>query len=48
MKQLLANQLTLGLYLGHVIVLHWSHVYAFDIGHLGPNIFQAVTLIAIG
>jgi hypothetical protein len=27
--------------------LHWSYVYAFDIGYLGPNIFQAVTLIAI-
>jgi hypothetical protein len=27
--------------------LHWSYVYAFDIGHPGPNNFQAVTLIAI-
>jgi hypothetical protein len=27
--------------------LHRSYVYAFDIGILGPNISQAVTLIAI-
>jgi hypothetical protein len=27
--------------------LHWSYVYAFDIGILEPNISQGVTLIAI-
>jgi hypothetical protein len=27
--------------------LHWAYVFAFDIGNLGPNISQAVTLTAI-
>jgi hypothetical protein len=27
--------------------LHWTYVYAFDIGNLGPNMSQAVTKIAI-
>jgi hypothetical protein len=27
--------------------LHWTYVYAFEKGILGPNISQAVTLIAI-
>jgi hypothetical protein len=27
--------------------LHQAYVYAFDIDNLGPNISQAVTLIAI-